>query len=580
MQPQTETTTVSHWHRRLTQAVVCLACFAAGATLVALATPTSRVAAGAAQPGAPLPETVLLDFTATWCGPCQQMSPIIDRLAQQGYPVRKIDVDRERDIAERFGIQSMPTFVLVVKGREVMRQTGMTSEAQLRRMLQQIPQWEQELADKNRRNVAGTQLASNDVFDTPPVDLGPVETTPPKTEPKRPFPLSLFPRQKPNGSTPAQEPPAVRAQSRDDQPATPVIDVLTNASVRLRVKDATGTNMGSGTIIQYRSTQTLILTCGHLFTHLDENGLVEVDVFDANRRAETHVGRVLLVDQEADLGIVAIHATLPLTPVAIASLDQALVVGEKLLGIGCGGGQAPTREELAVTALNKYEGPDTIECTGLPSQGRSGGGLFRGKQLIGVCILADKDSERGVYCGLKPIYDLIEKTGNGPLLPVGRPAISTELAATTTVDPGVTSNPQPPTAPASVLPPPAEPNFGRLFAEEAGQPGTDVAGAAEELRASLEQTPDAEIIVIVRPKNSSAPSRVVVVNQASPKLMSYLLDVPESRPAPAAALAAEAPAPRAESLTPTSANTRALEEAIAVPRKPTRPTSPRSAFGE
>lgn len=570
MFPHTESTTAAPRQRRITQALVCLACFAAGATLVALATPTSRVAAGASQPGAPLPDTVLLDFTATWCGPCQQMSPIVDRLAQQGYPVRKIDVDRERDVAERFGIQSMPTFVLVVNGREVMRQTGMTSEAQLRRMLQQIPQWEQELGEKARRNSGGTQLASNDVFDVPPVDLGPVEATPPKTEPKRPFPLSLFPRQKPNTPRPAQDAPAVRAQSRDEPPAAPVIDVLTNASVRLRVKDATGTNLGSGTIIQQRSTQTLILTCGHLFNNLAENGLVEVDVFDSQRRAETHVGRVLLVDQDADLGIVAIHATEPIAPVSIASLDQALVVGEKLLGIGCGGGQAPTREELAVTALNKYVGPDTIECTGLPTQGRSGGGLFRGKELIGVCILADKEGERGVYCGLKPIYDLIEKSGNGPLLPVGRPVISTELAATT-----------PATSPkaTSPLPPPAEPNFGRLFAEETAA-ATESTNAAEELRTSLEQTPDAEIIVIVRPKHSAAPSRVVVVNQASPKLLSYLLDVPGPGAIPAATLAAETPAPRAESLTPTSANARTLEEAFAVPRKPTRPASPRSNVAE
>src|SRR5207342_389065 len=47
-------------------------------------------------------DNVLLDFTATWCGPCQQMSSIVSRLERQGYPIRKVDVDQEPDLAAKY----------------------------------------------------------------------------------------------------------------------------------------------------------------------------------------------------------------------------------------------------------------------------------------------------------------------------------------------------------------------------------------------------------------------------------------------------------------------------------------------
>src|SRR5579871_3594896 len=51
---------------------------------------------------------VVLDFTASWCGPCQQISPTVSRLERQGYPIRKVDVDTNRDLVRRFNIQSIP----------------------------------------------------------------------------------------------------------------------------------------------------------------------------------------------------------------------------------------------------------------------------------------------------------------------------------------------------------------------------------------------------------------------------------------------------------------------------------------
>lgn len=63
-------------------------------------------------------KTVMLDFYATWCGPCQMVSPIVDEIANENpqYAVCKIDVDEEMEIAGQFGIVSIPTVVCIKNG--------------------------------------------------------------------------------------------------------------------------------------------------------------------------------------------------------------------------------------------------------------------------------------------------------------------------------------------------------------------------------------------------------------------------------------------------------------------------------
>lgn len=67
---------------------------------------------------------VLLDFYATWCGPCRMVSPLVDEIAEEHpeYTVGKIDVDAEGELAQQFGIVSIPTLV-AMKGGKVVRQT-------------------------------------------------------------------------------------------------------------------------------------------------------------------------------------------------------------------------------------------------------------------------------------------------------------------------------------------------------------------------------------------------------------------------------------------------------------------------
>ena len=74
---------------------------------------------------------VLVDFWATWCGPCRMQGPIIDALAAEGYNVGKLDVDENPDIARRYNVMSIPTLILFKNGEEVQRFVGVKTKEKL-----------------------------------------------------------------------------------------------------------------------------------------------------------------------------------------------------------------------------------------------------------------------------------------------------------------------------------------------------------------------------------------------------------------------------------------------------------------
>ena len=80
---------------------------------------------------------VLIDFYATWCGPCQMVSPIVDEIAEENpqYVVGKIDVDKEQQLAMRFGIVSRPTLICVKNGIIAAKQVGFATKDKILEML-------------------------------------------------------------------------------------------------------------------------------------------------------------------------------------------------------------------------------------------------------------------------------------------------------------------------------------------------------------------------------------------------------------------------------------------------------------
>lgn len=84
---------------------------------------------------------VLVDFYATWCGPCKLMPPILEEVKQAlGNQVHiiKIDVDRNPTVAQAYQIQGVPTLMLFKEGKTLWRQSGVVHAPQLIHMLQAI----------------------------------------------------------------------------------------------------------------------------------------------------------------------------------------------------------------------------------------------------------------------------------------------------------------------------------------------------------------------------------------------------------------------------------------------------------
>lgn len=85
-------------------------------------------------------DLVIVDFFATWCGPCKILAPVVEKMAEAHPEVHfyKVDVDEESDLASRFNIMSVPTLLYMKAGTVLSRSSGLVSPADMEAQIQNL----------------------------------------------------------------------------------------------------------------------------------------------------------------------------------------------------------------------------------------------------------------------------------------------------------------------------------------------------------------------------------------------------------------------------------------------------------
>jgi len=437
----------------------------------------------------------LLDFHASWCAPCRSMESTVTDLERAGYPLRRVDIDKERSLAAQYRVESIPCFVLVVGGREVGRVTGASRRSELLALYAK--------GDVKPRSAHGA-VARAQSPDNPlrpaaaaaPPRIVPVHNT---AAPAEPSARALAP---PIASAPA---PAAGSASPQN---------LIHSSVRLTIEDATGRSFGTGTIIDSRGGDALVLTCGHIFRESQGQGRVGVDLFGPGA-PQGVAGRVVSYDLEKDVALVAIRPGVPVQVAPVAPKGQPISKGDQVVTVGCNNGGPATAIYSRVTSLDKFLGPPNLQVAGLPVQGRSGGGLFNAAgQVIGVCNAADPADNEGLYAALPSIHAQLDKAGLSALYQSQSAQPPVALAS---ANAAMNAGPTAMSAPRSAAPQP--------LASQSMAPQPTSFNAAEQAVLNQVQSgaETAEVICIVRSHNNpQAKSEVITLDHASSEFLRQL----------------------------------------------------------
>jgi thiol-disulfide isomerase/thioredoxin len=497
--------------------------------------------------------TLLVEFTSPDCGPCRGMRPVIEQLVTEGYQVRHVDVSTRMQLAQQFRVTRWPTFLVLKDGVEQSRLVGIASHAQLVEMIRR--------ADGAAAPAKGTPaiLASN-------------QRTP-STFTNEPQAGRIVSVQDP---TPA--PPGGRRglpSNAADASAASNTAPLIAATVRLTVADPDGHSTGTGSIVDAREGEALVLTCGHLFRTSQGQGAIELSLFaEGTSGAELQgkaAGVLVDYDLDRDLALVRFATNGPVAVTPIAPPGTSMQPGMGLTSVGCNNGDDPTPRSTQVTAIDRYVGHPNLEASGAPVEGRSGGGLFNDQgQLVGVCYAADPECDEGLYASLPSIYAKLDSLGLSKIYrepSVGATASSTPTANQSLAAVGPAANPAadsslqirgqnpiaevaspfetqpaPPTQPTPVAAAPVAP-AAPATASSPPMPGPVLSSQEQAILDEVRRRGvDSEIICIIRPRGGEGASDVIKIPSASPGLIEALAAVREHSPANTAPATASLPA--------------------------------------
>jgi thiol-disulfide isomerase/thioredoxin len=457
----------------------------------------------------------LLDFWSPQCGPCMQMKPVMHSFEQAGYPIRQVDTTRDSQLARQYNVTQIPCFVMLVNGQEFERQVGATSSESIKEMFDRAKA-EVVLRRKTMRDQSPDQQApAQREMPAPNAAAGPAQ--PPADQ--------VWP---PKSSVP------VDGSVANGNPATGVAAsashaALLSATVRLIIEDSTGRSFGTGTVVDTRSGEALVVTCAHLFRETKGKAPVKADLYEAAgegvRLAGHATGQVLSYDLTRDIALVSLRVDRPVGVANVAPPRSTVERGDRMVGVGCSNGQDPTVLETRVTSLDRYQGPPNIEASGAPAVGRSGGGLFNGKnELVGVCNNADPEGNEGIYAGLESIHDQLDRLGLKEIYTKpgsGQPKAHTVAGTDVANGPPIVRGQEP----GSPLPTdPITPLAGASATGE--QAKTPPRTLSETEQAALEEimtrAASSEVIFIVRPKDGNGQCEVIHMDSVSPEFLRAL----------------------------------------------------------
>jgi thiol-disulfide isomerase/thioredoxin len=355
-------------------------------------------------------EPLLLDFHASWCGPCQQMRPAIEQLIQKGYQVKSVDVDQSPDLAARYKVQNVPTFIIVdASGEPLARTMGPQPAGQLARMY---------LAAKSKMKPAPT---AND---------------PPENER--------------GAGAPADENEAVGDRPTNVSPNPNPWETV----VRIKVKGQGSIGFGSGTIIASTADESIILTCAHIFKLEGRQQAppgrfpreIAVDLFDGQLSTqqprmvhyanETYPGKAIDYDFGRDVGLIRIRPGRKLPYSRVVPAHWKPKERMAMTTVGCSEGRDATAWSTSILnpAMRGLSGNalyEAIECVTAPKQGRSGGGLYTTDGYIaGVCDFAEPRGNHGLYATPTSIYSILDRNNlqacYAPVKPPGQTLVASD----------------------------------------------------------------------------------------------------------------------------------------------------------
>jgi thiol-disulfide isomerase/thioredoxin len=416
-------------------------------------------------------DPVLLDFSATWCGPCRQMAPEVEKLVEKGYPVKKIDIDRSPELSNRYNVSAVPTFIVVdARGKELARTKGAMPASQL-------------AAFYNEAKLKAASLRPDtDDQDRPDFDD--------RDAPAEPRAASSFSNPKP---------------------------WETVVRIKMHLSDSEW-GFGSGTIIYSSAEESIILTCAHIFRVKGPNQPsprnfrvpISVDLFGGQIIRQNPAtlacsekdipGEAIDYDFTNDVGLIRIRPGRKLPSSRVVPASWKPERGMAMTTVGCSHGNDATAwstkildPRIGMSNTSTKQGFATIKCAFQPKEGRSGGGLYTSDGYVaGVCDFADPNEHVGLYAVPEAIHHLLDRnqltalykapTGGDVLLASNRTkARASNGTKVRAQNPDADEITLPPPSLAGIITPSGDPRTSRARAEANTSPRSSRRGAQSEL---------------------------------------------------------------------------------------------------